>query len=214
VWSARGRLDSYLVANHCPTYQGASRCWRVWTTPGFQSYNTEAQGSPATWQGQLLQDKVDQAGTKDRRARVYDPFFTGSFTQSDPIGISGGLNTYGFANGDPLNYTDPFGLFDVTFGGASAQAYVRELQKRSTTFDKAVKALEANHNVLVNVSLGHVQGDNNPGLTESAVEYSRDHPTGLIKIDVTLDLGKVPGLNQATHDQGGVSVNDVVGHEI
>jgi RHS repeat-associated protein len=109
VWSALGRMDAYLVANHCPTFQGTARCWRVWTTPGFQAYNTEAQGTPATWQGQLLQDKLDQAGTKDRRARTYDPFFTGSFTQGDPIGISGGLTTYGFANGDPLTYSDPFG---------------------------------------------------------------------------------------------------------
>jgi hypothetical protein len=28
----------------------------------------------------------------------------------DPIGIAGGLNVYGFANGDPINFSDPFGL--------------------------------------------------------------------------------------------------------
>jgi hypothetical protein len=32
------------------------------------------------------------------------------FTQQDPIGIAGGLNLYGYANGDPVNYSDPFGL--------------------------------------------------------------------------------------------------------
>jgi hypothetical protein len=35
---------------------------------------------------------------------------TGRFTQQDPIGIAGGLNLYGFANGDPVNFSDPFGL--------------------------------------------------------------------------------------------------------
>ncbi|MEX2110506.1 MAG: hypothetical protein WD802_07885, partial [Gemmatimonadaceae bacterium] len=30
--------------------------------------------------------------------------------QPDPIGIAGGLNSYGFANGDPVNFSDPFGL--------------------------------------------------------------------------------------------------------
>jgi len=32
------------------------------------------------------------------------------FTQEDPIGIAGGLNLYGHANGDPVDFSDPFGL--------------------------------------------------------------------------------------------------------
>jgi hypothetical protein len=28
----------------------------------------------------------------------------------DPIGLAGGLNAYGFAGGDPVTYSDPFGL--------------------------------------------------------------------------------------------------------
>jgi hypothetical protein len=31
-------------------------------------------------------------------------------TQQDPIGIAGGLNLYGFADADPVNFGDPFGL--------------------------------------------------------------------------------------------------------
>jgi hypothetical protein len=33
-----------------------------------------------------------------------------SLTQEDPLGLAGGLNLYGFAKGDPVNYSDPFGL--------------------------------------------------------------------------------------------------------
>jgi hypothetical protein len=33
------------------------------------------------------------------------------FTQEDPIGLAGGLNLYGFAAGDPINSSDPFGLY-------------------------------------------------------------------------------------------------------
>lgn len=44
-----------------------------------------------------------------KRNRYYDPS-TGRFTQEDPIGLAGGLNLYGFTGGDPVNYSDPFGL--------------------------------------------------------------------------------------------------------
>lgn len=47
---------------------------------------------------------------------MYDPA-AGRFTQEDPIGLAGGLDLYGFANGDPVNFSDPFGLCPKDMGG-------------------------------------------------------------------------------------------------
>jgi RHS repeat-associated protein len=49
--------------------------------------------------GSLMQDGQDASGLMFRRNRFYDPA-SGRFTQEDPIGLAGGVNSYGFAEGN------------------------------------------------------------------------------------------------------------------
>jgi len=44
--------------------------------------------------------------------RDYDPS-TGRYMQSDPIGLDGGLNAYGYVGGRAINKFDPFGLLTI-----------------------------------------------------------------------------------------------------
>jgi len=71
--------------------------------------NRPTVAGPVAWMGSLVQDAQDASGLMYRRNRFYDPI-SSRFTQEDPIGLAGGVNGYGFAEGDPVNYGDPYGL--------------------------------------------------------------------------------------------------------
>jgi RHS repeat-associated protein len=103
---------AYLHNDHLGTPQAMTDAnaqvlwWRDQTPFG----QTVAEGgfsvSPLRFPGQY--DDIE-SGLAYNYFRDYDPAL-GRYIQSDPIGLRGGLNTYGYVKGNPLKYRDPYGL--------------------------------------------------------------------------------------------------------
>src|SRR5688500_3747354 len=107
---ARGTYPSGAVSDCGP---GQTTGCTAIDWPGYRTTAWHARSGDGpdirTWFGGLVDDMRDASGQMYRRNRYYDPQ-TGQFTQADPIGLAGGLNAYGFAAGDPVTYSDPYGL--------------------------------------------------------------------------------------------------------
>ena len=65
-----------------------------------------ALGNPFLFGGQRYDEAI---GLYYLWLRDYDSA-VGKFLQADPIGLLGGINLYGYALGNPINFIDPFGL--------------------------------------------------------------------------------------------------------
>jgi RHS repeat-associated protein len=120
------RWPEFALIPHRPAHPGAisgtfgsgATAWCIasdhcvvldWPTNRFPYKSVSDVYGQGFWHGSHLTDKRDMNGLYYRRNRYYDPS-TGRFTQEDPIGLAGGLNVYGFAEGDPVSFSDPFGL--------------------------------------------------------------------------------------------------------
>ncbi|MCP4043727.1 MAG: RHS repeat-associated core domain-containing protein [Gammaproteobacteria bacterium] len=63
--------------------------------------------------------------------RDYDPS-TGRYIESDPIGLIGGLNTYEYANSDPIFWTDPMGLTSASVWNLTRRRVMTQFNPNGT----------------------------------------------------------------------------------
>jgi RHS repeat-associated protein len=127
------------------------RCHRVdlpgrYTDKMLSLPQHQVENGPAAWHGSLLLDQRDASGTLYRRNRYYDPS-SGRFTQEDPIGLAGGVNLYGFADGDPVSYTDPYGLCKKDNNGREVDPECRQVINalRAAAAKAHIRRGETNH---------------------------------------------------------------------
>jgi RHS repeat-associated protein len=59
-----------------------------------------------------------ETGLSQNMARDYDPM-VGRYVESDPIGLYGGINTYGYVGANPISSFDPFGLSSLVYNTAT-----------------------------------------------------------------------------------------------
>ncbi|MCU0649220.1 MAG: hypothetical protein MUF00_14570 [Gemmatimonadaceae bacterium] len=219
-WSAQGRADLGTVRDggrhFCVGTGSNQRCtttlaWSGYWTPygaGFQPLGG--------WFGSLLEDKRDPTGLLYRRNRYVDPV-AGKFTQEDPIGLAGGLNAYNFADGDPVNYQDPFGLSPIL--GIPLAAGAIEAAGAAAAAAALAKAISDNAEAITGAISRATDAVLEKARDFKLVTYTRTHPvTGQVYSGRTSGFGDPNAIVQARarrHDKRladfGSPMVDVVG---
>jgi RHS repeat-associated protein len=111
-------LIYYVHTDHLDTPRRITRpsdnklMWTWYSDPFGMDLPNENPAAGGTFKYNLRfpgQIYDSHAGLNQNYFRDYDPQI-GRYVQSDPIGLDGGINTYGYADANPISFADTLGL--------------------------------------------------------------------------------------------------------
>ncbi|ELY3421170.1 RHS domain-containing protein [Cronobacter sakazakii] len=146
--------------------------------------------------------------------RYYDPV-AGRYTQMDPIGLAGGLNTYSYV-GDPLVWVDPLGLFECSVApkGRKVNRTIyrfEEPHRIETTWTTHPGNIAASHRY-TDTGLGGVYGANSRKTALAEVNAWNVDLSKRVLVSKKVQLNNVLDLTRAdVRNQLGVSLKDITG---
>jgi RHS repeat-associated protein len=109
-----GATETYPLTDHLGSIVALTdAAGAIVTSYTYEPYGATTQtGTTSTNPHQYTGRENDGTGLYFYRARYYDPLLM-RFISEDPIGLGGGVNAYGYVDGNPISYTDPSGLLCV-----------------------------------------------------------------------------------------------------
>lgn len=129
-------LNDHLGTPQKLMNQSQAVVWSASYTPfGEAAVNEDVDGDSALVSNNIRfpgQYYDSESGLHYNYFRYYDPA-TGRYITSDPIGLDGGINTYGYVGGNPISRTDPRGLDFIMVDNGGAATYVNESTWETTT---------------------------------------------------------------------------------
>jgi RHS repeat-associated protein len=162
--------------------------------------------------GSLVDGMRDPTGQIYMRNRYYDPA-TGQFTQPDPIGIAGGLNSYGFAAGDPVTYSDPYGLKPDSVYIIGNPEYIARVSASLMFMAKNSRTFNRTYNAVAGSSMKHVWITEEGAARCGNAQGSCTRPQGVNGARISHRLTSPDYFENYTFGAFGKGDQSILGHE-